>query len=112
MVDDHDRFPVQLHLLRGRSLWERRDRFSGNLFQTATYGGANDAGTVFEVSNGVATLLATFNGTDGANPEGGVVLDSSGNLFGTTLNGGTYGYGTVFEVAQGTDSITTLHSLM
>ncbi len=36
-------------------------------------------------------------GTDGAQPIGGVILDSAGNLYGTTSLGGAYGNGTVFE---------------
>src|SRR6266568_7952207 len=36
-------------------------------------------------------------GTDGAQPIGGLVLDSAGNFYGTTSLGGTYGNGTVFE---------------
>lgn len=33
--------------------------------------------------------LHDFNGTDGANPYGGPVLDANGNLFGTAFYGGT-----------------------
>lgn len=36
-------------------------------------------------------------GTDGAQPIGGVVLDSEGNFYGTASLGGAYGNGTVFE---------------
>jgi uncharacterized repeat protein (TIGR03803 family) len=36
-------------------------------------------------------------GTDGAQPIGGVVLDSAGNIYGTTSLGGSFGNGTVFE---------------
>jgi uncharacterized repeat protein (TIGR03803 family) len=78
---------------------------SGDLFGTTAYGGAWGAGTVFEVAagSGAITTLASFNGTDGAVPFAGLVLDGSGNLFGTTL-------GTVFEVAAGSGAITTLAS--
>ena len=34
---------------------------------------------------------------DGAQPEAGVLMDSSGNFFGTTLGGGAHHQGTVFE---------------
>ena len=67
---------------------------SGNLFGTTNQGGpANygaDWGTVFEVkaNSGVITTLASFDGTNGANPVSGLAEDSSGNLFGTTTGGG------------------------
>jgi len=85
---------------------------SGNLFGTASYGGANGGGTIFEVAAGshTATAIASFNGANGANPEAGLVEDSNGDLFGTTCNGGAYGEGTVFEVVAGSGTITTLAS--
>ena len=75
-------------------------------------GGASDDGTVFEVQagSGTITTLASFNGTNGANPYAGLVEDSSGNLFGTTYEGGASGDGTVFEVQAGSGTITTLAS--
>jgi len=90
---------------------------SGNLFGATTWGGIgfngnyeSGNGTVFEVAagSGSITTLATFNGSNGANPYGGLVEDSGGNLFGTTYFGGAAGDGTVFEVAAGSGSITTL----
>ncbi len=38
------------------------------------------------------------NGTDGASPQAGVVVDAAGNVYGTTNNGGTFNDGTVFEL--------------
>ena len=71
-------------------------------------------GTVFEMAHGSGTIttLASFNGTNGASPEAGVIMDSSGNLYGTTSEGGTRDqrYGTVFELAHGSGTITTLAS--
>jgi uncharacterized repeat protein (TIGR03803 family) len=85
---------------------------SGNLFGTASDGGASGVGTVFEVAagSGSITTLASFDNTNGAHPQAGLVLDSSGNLFGTTLYGGAFGYGTVFEMAAGSGTITALAS--
>jgi uncharacterized repeat protein (TIGR03803 family) len=86
----------------------------GNLFGTTNQGGANDLGTVFVVPTGTGFIgtLASFNGTNGANPNGGLVSDSHGSLYGTTSGGGpnypTSGYGTVFELAAGSSTITTL----
>ena len=38
------------------------------------------------------------NGTDGNEPEAGLIFDAAGNLYGTTYVGGNYGHGTVFEL--------------
>jgi uncharacterized repeat protein (TIGR03803 family) len=96
---------------------------AGNLYGTTRDGGASDNGIVFELvnSSGSYTLkvLYSFTGSggDGANPDGGVVVDASGNLFGTTGYGGsssncTGGCGTVFELANSSGSYTEeiLHS--
>lgn len=55
------------------------------------------------------TILYSFNGGDGANPDGGLLL-AEGQLYGTTYEGG-YGYGVVFELtASGTEIV--LHSFV
>ncbi len=53
--------------------------------------------------------MGFFNGSNGAYPAAGLIMDTSGNLYGTTAGGGAYGDGTVFEVAAG-GTITTLAS--
>jgi uncharacterized repeat protein (TIGR03803 family) len=88
---------------------------SGNLYGTASRGGAFGFGAVFEVSPPATpggawaeTLLYSFKGVkkrDGGRPFGGLLLDPSGNLFGTTTIGGvvttdcSQGCGTAFELA-------------
>jgi uncharacterized repeat protein (TIGR03803 family) len=58
-------------------------------------------GTVFELARGsndnTLTALASFDGTDGSNPYGGLTFDA-GNLYGTTYNGGANLAGTIFEL--------------
>jgi uncharacterized repeat protein (TIGR03803 family) len=74
---------------------------AGNLYGTTFMGGASNLGTVFEISSsGAETILHSFaGGSDGANPQAGLVMDTSGNLYGTTEGGGgTANSGTVFEI--------------
>jgi uncharacterized repeat protein (TIGR03803 family) len=68
------------------------------LFGTTEAGG--NFGTDFAICDcpGREVQIHSFGtGTDGAQPIGGVVLDSAGNFYGTTSLGGTLGGGTVFE---------------
>jgi hypothetical protein len=95
---------------------------AGNLYGATMFGGGQgttcDAfyqycGAVFKLSPPKAkggqwtekVLHAFKGGTDGANPNGGLVLDSRGDVFGTTYIGGyncphnsNQGCGTVFEL--------------
>src|SRR5215471_6147297 len=81
---------------------------AGNLYGTTSSGGTGTAcnggcGTVVELkptSKGwdEQVLYSFTAGTDGIDPEAGVIFDSSGNLFGTTAEGGSDQVGTVFEL--------------
>jgi uncharacterized repeat protein (TIGR03803 family) len=81
---------------------------AGNL-DGVTYGGGEceGCGTVFQLvagSNGKWSekTLFDFNGSDGEEPSGKLLLDQQGNLYGTTVAGGTGGItdgkGVVFEL--------------
>jgi uncharacterized repeat protein (TIGR03803 family) len=72
---------------------------AGDLFGVAFTGGANGSGLVFELdTSNVETVLYTFTDTtDGGNPVGSLLRDSSGNLFGTTSTA-VKGAGTVYEL--------------
>ena len=91
---------------------------SGNIFGTTHVGGAlNDRnsygnGSIFEIAkgSGTVTTLASFNGTNGYSPVGGITFDSDGNMFGTTTLGGAFNKGTIFEFAKGSTAITALAS--
>jgi uncharacterized repeat protein (TIGR03803 family) len=95
---------------------------SGNLYGTASGGGANSDGIVFELSpavgGGWTESVFSFSGTNGAFPYGGVIIDGSGNLYGTTSSGGSssachLGCGTVYEltpIAGGGWTEKVLHS--
>jgi uncharacterized repeat protein (TIGR03803 family) len=81
---------------------------SGNLYGATTDGGANNEGSIFELSpssggSWTETVLYNFyslsQGDDGYRPQAGVVLDAAGNLYGTTSAGGSaYDEGAVFEI--------------
>jgi uncharacterized repeat protein (TIGR03803 family) len=78
---------------------------NGDLFGTTSKGGASDDGTVFEIAktaSGYAsdpTTLVSFNGTNGAFPNGALIADANGDLFGTTFGGSTND-ATAFEIAK------------
>jgi uncharacterized repeat protein (TIGR03803 family) len=46
------------------------------------------------------TILTTFDGTNGQQPDGRLIADSAGDLLGTTSEGGANGDGTVFEITK------------
>ncbi len=73
----------------------------GNFYGNTITGGSGGYGTIFQVTpaGALSTLYSFTNGSDGANPWGGLMQASDGNLYGTTQSGGNYGYGTVFQIA-------------
>lgn len=67
---------------------------AGDLFGTTYSGGADGDGAVFEIAKtaggyaSTPTILVSFNGTDGSDPDARLIADAAGNLFGTTFFGG------------------------
>src|SRR5713226_1085742 len=82
----------------------------GNMYGTTVAGGGVNLGSVFKLTPaGVVTVLHSFDGGDGANPEAGLVQASDGKLYGTTVFGGRHGEGSIFSIT--TDgTLTTLYS--
>ena len=80
------------------------------LYGVTASGGASGDGTIFNLSPaGVSTVVASFNGTNGAEPTG-VIQTADGTLWGTTIKGGgTANAGTIFKLTPG-GSITVLHT--
>ena len=54
------------------------------------------------------TTLATFDGTNGANPKA-PLIQANGNFYGTTSAGGANGFGSIFSITPG-GTLTTLYS--
>jgi uncharacterized repeat protein (TIGR03803 family) len=84
----------------------------GMLYGTASAGGSASYGTVFALDTGgsnFSTLYTFTNGTDGAEPESGLLLSGS-TLYGTTA-GTTSGssYGTVFMMNTNGSGFNVLH---
>lgn len=85
---------------------------NNTLYGTSQAGGANSSGTIFSmnVSGSNYVVLHSFvNGSDGASPYGGLVLQSN-ILFGTTYNGGTNDNGTVFSISTSGTNFEVLHT--
>jgi uncharacterized repeat protein (TIGR03803 family) len=77
---------------------------AGNLYGTAQFGGGSPCsgegcGTVFMLrkSRKLIVLHSFTGGTDGSNPEAGLIRKGA-NLYGTTPIGGAYNGGTLFKV--------------
>jgi uncharacterized repeat protein (TIGR03803 family) len=78
---------------------------TGDLFGTTLFGGAHNAGTVYELSparggSWKERILYSFaGGSDGGNPGGTLTFDAAGNLYGTA-GGGQTGNGVIFEIVR------------
>jgi len=84
----------------------------GNFYGTTTgiTGSGTGMGTIFEVdASGNETVLHSFSGLDGAEPQAGLIQASDGYFYGTTSYGGTAGYGTAFELDP-SGNLVVLHS--
>jgi len=92
---------------------------NGALYGTTTTGGGTSCqpfglacGTLFELVRPLGPFSETYRervvyrfqgGSDGAEPEAGLISDSAGNLYGTTQLGGSgtyYGNGTAFKLTR------------
>jgi uncharacterized repeat protein (TIGR03803 family) len=76
----------------------------GNLYGTATLGGANNDGIVYEMVKGSGgawseKTLYNFAGTDGNGPWSGVTVKAT-TLYGTTTAGGSANFGSVYKITQ------------
>jgi uncharacterized repeat protein (TIGR03803 family) len=87
---------------------------NGRLYGTTEAGGSHTGGTVFQITPAgklttVYNFLSAAGGTDGSQPEAGLVQATDGNFYGTTTNYGKYSNGTVFELTAA-GKLTTLYN--
>jgi uncharacterized repeat protein (TIGR03803 family) len=87
---------------------------SGNLYGTTYYDGANNLGSVYELSPGrrhwkERVLYSFAGGSDGSNSISNLLFDASGNLYGTTSESGdpACNCGTIFQLAPAQDGTWT-----
>jgi uncharacterized repeat protein (TIGR03803 family) len=78
----------------------------GVLYGTTDFGGASDRGTVFSMTPPASpggtwseTVLYSFGGDGGGEPNGGVLLGPTGVLYGSTRYGGSTNGGVVYALA-------------
>jgi uncharacterized repeat protein (TIGR03803 family) len=85
---------------------------AGNLYGTASNGGANNLGTIFRLDpRGKYSALYSFTGeADGQTPAGGVTVDeTTGDLYGTATFGGDGGNGVIYRLSS-KGKLTVVHA--
>ena len=73
--------------------------YDGDLYGTYWNTYSNQAGIFKITTEGTLTDLYTFSGSDGAIPNGPLVVGKDGNFYGTTQQGGAYNFGTIFKIS-------------
>jgi uncharacterized repeat protein (TIGR03803 family) len=80
---------------------------AGNLYGITIAGGTGNCsggcGVIYKLTPSAHgkwkySVLHRFQGPDGVNPAGGLIIDSKGHLYGGTPQGGLYGGGVVFQM--------------
>jgi len=84
----------------------------GSIYGTTSVGGLDGNGTVYNLRPPPTfcrsiscpwdeTILYNFTrGSDGGNPQAGVIFDPSGNIYGSNVNGGSDGQGVVYKMTR------------
>ncbi len=82
----------------------------GNIYTTTSLGGLDGVGSILALAPGGKGTAFFFNGTQGASPTAGPLLDGKRRLiYGTASSGGSNDGGTVFEITSG-GQLTVLYN--
>ncbi|HUG72950.1 MAG TPA: choice-of-anchor tandem repeat GloVer-containing protein [Steroidobacteraceae bacterium] len=73
----------------------------GYLYGTTHLGGTHNKGTVYRIATDGSdyAVIHHFNGSDGENPQGALVVGADGLLYGTTLIGGASDRGAIYRIS-------------
>jgi uncharacterized repeat protein (TIGR03803 family) len=87
------------------------DGGDGFFYGTAVNGGLAGKGEIYKINltTGERTTLASFDGSNGANPYGDVLVHGQ-FLYGTTSVGGPSDFGTVYKFDRTTGKLTTVYA--
>jgi uncharacterized repeat protein (TIGR03803 family) len=81
----------------------------GNLYGGTDRGGANDFGTLYQIStSGQYKLLYSFTNIVGNAPSASLVQHTNGKFYGTTAFGGQHSYGAIYSLDMGLSPFVAL----
>lgn len=86
---------------------------NGKLYGTTEFGGSYDMGILFstDLTTGAVTKLVDFDGSNGAQPKGGLVEHPNGKIYGTTYVGGLLDKGCIFEFDTASNTLINVQDL-
>jgi uncharacterized repeat protein (TIGR03803 family) len=93
----------------GNDLIQGKD---GDLYGMTRYGGPKGGGTIFKMtSDGLLTVIKSFDYTTGYSTQGSLVQGSDGTLYGMTNQGGMFDAGTIFRINKDGSGFAVLRHL-
>lgn len=84
---------------------------NGFLYGVEPFGGVNNSGSIYKygITSSVFSVVHTFSGTDGKQPDGTLMVASDGNIYATTISSSVAGEGAVlYKIDTTTDTFTDL----